>query len=108
MQVTAPPLPAHDPPALYVPLTGAAGRRPAFLLEGLAGPRADRRPAVVGHGRLTGVRLFARHIEVDGAATLRPAPGTAAEPCDLARAEGPGTGADEGRDRFGCTRSAQV
>ncbi|MFD7106685.1 hypothetical protein [Streptomyces celluloflavus] len=59
-------------------------------------------------GRLNETRLFARHIEVNGAATLRPTPGTVAEPCDLAHAEGPGTGADEGRDRFGCTRSAQV
>ncbi|MFE5736953.1 hypothetical protein [Streptomyces celluloflavus] len=97
MQVTAPPLPAHDPPALYVPLTGAAGRRPAFLPENL-----------VGHGRLTGIRLFARHVEADGAATPRPAPGTVAERCGLTRAEGPGTGADEGHDRFGFTRSAQV
>ncbi|WP_411145487.1 hypothetical protein [Streptomyces sp. x-80] len=70
-------------------LSGEADRRAAFPLESLAGPRADRRPEVVGHGRLAEIRLVARHVGIDGAAPrprgpappLRRALGAVAERC---------------------------
>ncbi|MFJ9418944.1 anthranilate synthase component I family protein [Streptomyces sp. NPDC101227] len=60
----------HDPLRLYAALERELGRSDAFLFESLAGPDEGRRWAVVGHGRLAEVRVFAGRVEIDGAAAL--------------------------------------
>ncbi|MEU8783830.1 anthranilate synthase component I family protein [Streptomyces sp. NPDC048637] len=104
VRVTTVPLPTHDPLALYCSLAAAVGRGEVFLLESLAGPQADRRPAVVGHGRLAEIRLFAAHVEIDGAGPLRRGLGTAAERAGLTRDDL----THEHHDRFRFSGSAQV
>ncbi|KOT52804.1 MULTISPECIES: anthranilate synthase component I family protein [Streptomyces] len=104
VRVATVPLPGHDPLALYRALTAAAGHGETFLTESLAGPRADRRPAVVGHGRLAEIRLFAGHVEIDGSGPLRHALGAAAEQAGLtpdATGRGP-------YDRYRLARSDQA
>nr|QUJ09149.1 Lon2 [Streptomyces sp.] len=66
-------LPPHEPLRLYAELAAELGQDQVFLFESLNGPDADCRSAVVGCGRLAEVRVFARHIEIDGTEPLRDA-----------------------------------
>ncbi|SHN33068.1 anthranilate synthase component I family protein [Streptomyces yunnanensis] len=61
----------HDPLRLYAALERESGRGEVFLFESLSGPERGRRWAVVGHGRLAEVRVFAGRVEIEGAAPLR-------------------------------------
>lgn len=72
VRVTAAGLPPHDPLELYERLCAESGERNVFLLEsaGEAGP--EGREAVVGLNPVAEVRVFDRHVEMDGA------PGTVA------------------------------
>ncbi|KUM80494.1 anthranilate synthase component I family protein [Streptomyces curacoi] len=92
VRLSSAPLPPHDPLALYGALVAASGRREVFLLESLAGAETDRRSAVVGHGRLAEIRVFAAHVQVAGADALRSALGRAALAAGLRRAPGDGDG----------------
>ncbi|MFH8407227.1 anthranilate synthase component I family protein [Streptomyces sp. NPDC018019] len=104
VRVVTVPLPGHDPLALYRALAAETGHGETFLTESLAGPRADRRPAVVGHGRLAEIRLFAGHVEIDGAGPLRRALGAAAERAGLT----PDATGDGPYDRYRFDRSARA
>lgn len=77
--VTTTELPPHDPLDLYTGLLRELGPQEVFLFESLAGPGQDCRSAAVGYGRLAELRLFAGHVEIDGAPALRTTLTTAAE-----------------------------
>ncbi|WP_447040825.1 anthranilate synthase component I family protein [Streptomyces sp. DSM 118878] len=73
VRVTTTGLPPHAPFDLYALLRRERGGQDVFLTESPVGPEQDRRPAVVGCGRLAEIRVYATHIEVDGVPELRTA-----------------------------------
>ncbi|MFG3497196.1 anthranilate synthase component I family protein [Streptomyces sp. NPDC047928] len=71
VRVTSTELPPHRPLDLYTALLAEWGEGEVFLFESLAGPADDRRAsAVVGHGRLAEIRVFADRVELDAAEPL--------------------------------------
>ncbi|WNF28023.1 anthranilate synthase component I family protein [Streptomyces sp. C11-1] len=70
VRVTTATLPAHDPLELYVRLRDALPADDVFLFENINGPGQDRSSAVVGHGRLCEIRVYAGHVEIDGVPAL--------------------------------------
>ncbi|MFI6206341.1 anthranilate synthase component I family protein [Streptomyces sp. NPDC051041] len=106
VRVVADELPSHDPLDLYTGLCEALGPEEVFLFEDLSGGGAgQRRPAVVGAGRLAEIRGYADHVEIDGAPRLVRALAAAAGELGL-RAEPGGDG--HGPHRLRCTDSAQL
>ncbi|KAF4406797.1 MULTISPECIES: anthranilate synthase component I family protein [Streptomyces] len=63
-------LPSHDPLELYERLRRTSPAGEVFLFENAGDPDQGRRTAVVGHGRLCQIRVYARHVEIDGAPAL--------------------------------------
>ncbi|MGW0536622.1 anthranilate synthase component I family protein [Streptomyces sp. NPDC003032] len=70
VRVTGSELPRHAPLDLYTRLRRALGAREVFLLESLGGPDEHRGPTAVGLGRLAEIRVYARHVEIDGTRPL--------------------------------------
>ncbi|MGW0783608.1 anthranilate synthase component I family protein [Streptomyces sp. NPDC002913] len=91
VRVTTAGLPPHDPLELYERLCAEAGDQQVFLLEsaGEAGPAG--REAVVGVNPAAEIRVFARHVEIDGAPGIVAELSRAAERAGLAP-EGPSSG----------------
>lgn len=112
VRVTTTQLPPHAPFDLYALLRRERGEQDVFLTESPVGPEQDRRPAVVGCGRLAEIRVYATHVEMDGLPELRSALVGVAERVGMARAEkgaAPGAGrADEGPARRTFGSAAQM
>ncbi|MFI9050835.1 anthranilate synthase component I family protein [Streptomyces sp. NPDC053427] len=87
VHVTERELAPHDPLRLHAALERESGPHEPFLFESLAGPDQGRRWAVVGHGRLAEVRVFAGRVEIDGAAALCDALAAAAEAAGMVPGE---------------------
>ncbi|MFD7553876.1 anthranilate synthase component I family protein [Streptomyces sp. NPDC059835] len=95
----------HAPLDLYAALREVLPAEEVFLFESLEGAPADRRSAVVGFGRLAGIRVHADRIEVDGrTAELERALAGAVEAAGLTPC-GP---VADGRYAFRLTHSDQV
>ncbi|MYW67569.1 anthranilate synthase component I family protein [Streptomyces sp. SID8379] len=76
-------LPPHDPLELYTVLHERHGDE-VFLLESLEAPEQDGNTAVVGHGRLAELKVYADRVTVDGVAPVTAALLAAAERVGLA------------------------
>ncbi|MGW7416206.1 anthranilate synthase component I family protein [Streptomyces sp. NPDC054863] len=96
VRVTEAGLPRHDPLDLYVRLRDVLPEQDVFLFESLAGAEQDRRSAVVGFGRLAEIRVFDRHIDLDGAPAVARALAAAAESAGLTADPTAGTGTGTG------------
>ncbi|MEU1513085.1 anthranilate synthase component I family protein [Streptomyces sp. NPDC005811] len=91
-------LPRHEPLALYARLTGGRPSADVFLLESPAGSAEDRRSAVVGVGRLAEIRVYDRHLDIDGVPAVAAALARAAGAAGLVR--NPPPGPEPGRHRL--------
>ncbi|MFJ8860134.1 anthranilate synthase component I family protein [Streptomyces sp. NPDC102451] len=79
VRVTASGVPPHDPLELYERLRAETGDRNVFLLESSGDTGAEGRGAVVGVNPVAEIRVFARHVEIDGAPGVVAALSRAAE-----------------------------
>ncbi|MFE0171815.1 anthranilate synthase component I family protein [Streptomyces sp. NPDC059002] len=86
VRVTSVELPHHDPLELYERLRGVCRDRDVFLLESADGSGFDDGSAVVGVNSLAEIRVFARHVEIDGAPAVVAALTRTAEEAGLAPA----------------------
>ncbi|MET8014633.1 anthranilate synthase component I family protein [Streptomyces sp. NPDC005271] len=71
VRVTSAELPAHAPLDLCLRLREQLGAEEVFLTESPVAPEQDRRPAVVGCGRLAELRVYAGHVEIEGLSAVR-------------------------------------
>ncbi|MEU0743764.1 anthranilate synthase component I family protein [Streptomyces sp. NPDC006134] len=70
VRVSTAPLPPHDPLELYARLRAGRTADDVYLFENLGEHEEDRDGAVVGYGRLCELRVYAGHVEIDGAPAL--------------------------------------
>ncbi|MFJ4435760.1 anthranilate synthase component I family protein [Streptomyces sp. NPDC088923] len=106
MRITSAPLPRHEPLALYERLAADRPATDVFLLESLSGSAEDRRSAVVGVGRLAEIRVYERHVDIDGVPAVTALLARAARSAGLAPQVPPG--AEEGVHRLRFTGQDQL